>query len=48
MDLTDYSLLPNGLVFMLTYFNMSGADKDYIPMLIPRKAWEYNLYLHLT
>ena len=30
-DLTDYSLLPNGLVSMLTYFSLSGADKD-IPM----------------
>jgi hypothetical protein len=28
IDLTDYSLLPNGLVSMLTYFSMSGADKD--------------------
>jgi hypothetical protein len=32
IDLTDYSLLPNGLVSLLTYFSMSGADKDYIPM----------------
>jgi hypothetical protein len=32
-DLTDYSLLPNGLVSMLTYFSLSGADKDYIPMV---------------
>jgi hypothetical protein len=32
MDLIDYSLLPNGLVSMLTYFSMPGADKDYIPM----------------
>jgi hypothetical protein len=32
IDLTHYSLLPNGLVSMLTYFGMSGADKDYIPM----------------
>jgi hypothetical protein len=39
-DLTDYSLLPNGLVSMLTYFSMSGADKDYIPMF----SWT-NLFL---
>jgi hypothetical protein len=33
IDLTCYSLLPNGPVSMLTYFSMSGADKDlYIPM----------------
>ena len=32
IDLTDYSLLPNGLVSMLTYFSMSGAGKDYILM----------------
>jgi hypothetical protein len=32
IDFTNYSLLPNGLVSMLTYFSMSGADKDYIPM----------------
>jgi hypothetical protein len=32
IDLTNYSLLPNGLVSMLTYFSMSGADKYYIPM----------------
>jgi hypothetical protein len=32
IDLTDYSLLPNDLVSMLTYVSMSGADKDYIPM----------------
>jgi hypothetical protein len=31
IDLTD-SFLPNGLVSMLTYFRMSGADKDYIPV----------------
>ena len=24
--------LPNSLVSVLTYFSMSGADKDYIPM----------------
>jgi hypothetical protein len=38
-DLTDYYLLPNGLVSMLTYFSLSGADKD-IPML----SWT-NLFL---
>ena len=27
IDLTDYSFLPDGLVSMLTYFSMSGADK---------------------
>ena len=32
IDLTDYFLLPNGLVSMLTYFSMSRPDKDYIPM----------------
>jgi hypothetical protein len=32
IDLTNYSLLPNGFVSMLTYFSMSDADKDYIPM----------------
>ena len=32
VDLTDYPLLPNGLVSMLTCFSLSGADKDYIPM----------------
>ena len=37
---TDYSLLTNGLVSMLTYFSMSGADKDYIPMF----SWT-NLFL---
>ena len=31
IDLTD-SFLPNGLVSMLTYFRMSGEDKDYIPV----------------
>jgi hypothetical protein len=35
-DLTDYSHLPNGLVSMLIYFTMSGADKDYIPMFSSR------------
>jgi hypothetical protein len=30
----------NGLVSMLTYFSMSGADKDYIPMF----SWT-NLFL---
>jgi hypothetical protein len=40
IDLTDYSLLPNGLVSMLTYFSMSGADKDYILMF----SWT-NLFL---
>jgi hypothetical protein len=40
IDLTDYSLLPNGPVSMLTYFSMSGADKDYIPMF----SWT-NLFL---
>ena len=40
IDLTDYSLLTNGLVSMLTYFSMSGADKDYIPMF----SWT-NLFL---
>jgi hypothetical protein len=40
IDLTDYSLLHNGLVSMLTYFNMPGADKDYIPMF----SWT-NLFL---
>jgi hypothetical protein len=39
-DLTDYSLLPNGLVSTLTYFSLSGADKDYIPMF----SWT-NLFL---
>ena len=42
-DLIDYSLLPNGLVSMLTYFSMSlmsGADRDYIPMF----SWK-NLFL---
>ena len=39
IDLTNYSLLPNGLVSMLTYFSMSGADKDYIPM------FSWNLFL---
>jgi hypothetical protein len=38
-DLTDYSLLPNGLVSMLTYFSLSGADKD-----IPMFSWT-NLFL---
>jgi hypothetical protein len=42
IDLTDYSFLPNGLVSMLTYFSMSGADKDYIPMF----SWTY-LFLAL-
>jgi hypothetical protein len=42
IDLTDYSLLPNGPVSMLTYFSMSGADKDYIPMF----SWT-NLFLML-
>ena len=33
VDLTDYSLYPlHGLVSLLTYFSMSGADKDHIPM----------------
>ena len=32
IDLTDYSLLPNDLVSMLTYVSVLGADKDYIPM----------------
>ena len=36
----DYSLLPNGLVSMLTHFSMSGADKDYHPMF----SWT-NLFL---
>ena len=40
IDLTDYSLLLNGLVSMLTYFSMSGADKDDIPMF----SWT-NLFL---
>jgi hypothetical protein len=40
IDLTDYSLLTNGLVSMLTYFSISGADKDYIPMF----SWT-NLFL---
>jgi hypothetical protein len=26
IDLTDYSLLPNGLVSMLNYFSLSGED----------------------
>ena len=39
IDPTD-SLLPNDLVSMLTYFSMSGADKDYIPMF----SWT-NLFL---
>jgi hypothetical protein len=38
-DLTNYSLLPNGLVSMLTYFSLSGADKD-----IPMFSWT-NLFL---
>ena len=33
-------LLPNDLVSMLTYFSMSGAEKDYIPMF----SWT-NLFL---
>jgi hypothetical protein len=40
IDLTNYSLLLNGLVSMLTYFSISGADKDYIPMF----SWT-NLFL---
>ena len=40
LDLTDYSLLTNDIVSMLTYFSMSGADKDYIPMF----SWT-NLFL---
>ena len=40
IDLHIYSLLPDGLVSMLTYFSMSGADKDYIPMF----SWT-NLFL---
>jgi hypothetical protein len=40
IDLADDSLLPNGLVSMLTYLSMSGADKDYIPMF----SWT-NLFL---
>jgi DNA integrity scanning protein DisA with diadenylate cyclase activity len=39
IDLTD-SLLPNDLVSMLTYFSMSGADKDYISVF----SWT-NLFL---
>jgi hypothetical protein len=40
IGLIDYCLLPSGLVSMLTYFSMSGADKDYIPMF----SWT-NLFL---
>jgi hypothetical protein len=40
IDLTYYSLLRNGLVSMLTYFSMSGTDKDSIPMF----SWT-NLFL---
>ena len=40
IDLTDHSLKDNGLVSMLTYYSMSGANKDYIPMF----SWT-NLFL---
>jgi hypothetical protein len=36
----DCQICPNGLVSMLTYFSMSGADKDYVPMF----SWT-NLFL---
>ena len=32
IDLTDYSILPNSLVSMLTYFSMSSTDEGYIPI----------------
>ena len=32
MDLTDYSFLPDSLVYMIIYFGMFSTDEGYIPI----------------
>ena len=43
IDLTDYSFLPNSLVSMLTYFNMSSTYEGYIPIFSYTKLFLVDL-----